>query len=326
MLARGVSASLLIVIGTYLLTTASCRPADRDGGDTTASRDTTGGATRDTSAGGVIGRVTSVSGFRTPEAVRYDPDGDVWYVSNINGNPNAKDNNGFISRLRADGTVDSLMLIAGGRGRTTLNAPKGLWIAGDTLWVTDIDVIRAFSKRTGEHLISYQVRPAPKFLNDITGAPDGAIYITDTGIAFDAQGQMSHPGPDRIYKLQGGRTTSIAQGARLAAPNGITWDRANERLILVSFDGKEVLGVRPDDELIPVLATGPGGFDGVELLSDGRVLISSWADSSIYVMRDSTMTKLISGVPSPADIGIDTRRNRLAIPVFTQDRVEIWRF
>ena len=34
--------------------------------------------------------------------------------------------------------------------------------------------------------------------------------------------------------------------------------------------------------------------------------------------------RLISGVPSPADIGIDTKRQRVLIPVFTQNRVEVW--
>src|SRR4051812_28973995 len=40
-----------------------------------------------------------ISGLKHPESARYDPDLDVWFVSNINGNPLAKDNNGFISRV-----------------------------------------------------------------------------------------------------------------------------------------------------------------------------------------------------------------------------------
>jgi len=34
--------------------------------------------------------------------------------------------------------------------------------------------------------------------------------------------------------------------------------------------------------------------------------------------------KLITGVPSPADIGYDSKRNRVLIPVLSANRVEIW--
>jgi hypothetical protein len=33
---------------------------------------------------------------------------------------------------------------------------------------------------------------------------------------------------------------------------------------------------------------------------------------------------VISGVPSPADIGYDVKRNRLLIPVLSANRMEIW--
>ena len=70
-------------------------------------------------------QVLTVPGFKTPESVKYDPDLDLYFVTNINGNPSAKDNNGFISRIRPDGTVDSLAFVAGGRGGVTLNGQIG---------------------------------------------------------------------------------------------------------------------------------------------------------------------------------------------------------
>src|SRR5687768_11119353 len=48
-----------------------------------------------------VGETPSLQG---PESARYDRDLDVWFVANINGNPTGKDNNGYISRLRPDGT------------------------------------------------------------------------------------------------------------------------------------------------------------------------------------------------------------------------------
>ena len=41
-------------------------------------------------------------------------------------------------------------------------------------------------------------------------------------------------------------------------------------------------------------------------------------------MAGGKIERLISGVPSPADIGLDTKRQRVLIPVFTQNRVEVW--
>src|SRR2546428_4593968 len=80
-------------------------------------------------------KVVTVEGFLTPESVLHDSVQDIYFVSNINGSPTAKDNNGFISRVKPDGAVENLKFIEGGRSGITLNAPKGLALAGDTLWV-----------------------------------------------------------------------------------------------------------------------------------------------------------------------------------------------
>ena len=60
------------------------------------------------------------------------------------------------------------------------------------------------------------------------------------------------------------------------------------------------------------------------MLGDGRALITSWADSTLYVLRGSRLSPAIVGLPEPADIGIDTRRHRVAIPVSSENRVELW--
>src|SRR2546428_1024569 len=79
-----------------------------------------------------------VEGFLTPESVLHDPVQDIYFVSNINGGPTTKDNNGFISRGRPDGAVQNLKFIEGGHGGGTLNAPKGLALRGGTPRGADI--------------------------------------------------------------------------------------------------------------------------------------------------------------------------------------------
>ncbi|HJU67857.1 MAG TPA: hypothetical protein VJ650_06365 [Gemmatimonadaceae bacterium] len=287
-------------------------------------------ATSDTATGDAapaeFARAASIQGeFKTPEAVRFDPTDDVFFVSNINGSPSVKDNNGFISRVRAEGgEVDSLMFIAGGRGGVTLHAPKGLAISGDTLWVTDIDHIRAFNKKTGQPITSVPMMGAI-FLNDIALGPDGWLYITDTGIRIDQAG-MTHPGPDQIFSFMPAHRMAGKpfRFPSLIGPNGVTWDLENERLIIVAFAGNEIMAWKPGDSTTTTIATGKGQFDGVERLGDGRILVSSWADSSLYVLDGSALVRAVPGVASPADIGVDTKRNRVAVPLFEGNRVELF--
>lgn len=265
-------------------------------------------------------------GLSTPESVKYDAELDVFFVSNINGGPNAKDNNGFISRVTSFGRVDNLNFITGGQGFVMLDAPKGMAILGDTLWVADIDALRAFNKRTGQPLASldFAVFKA-QFLNDIALGPDSALYVTDTGIRYGPQG-ATHPGPDRVFRVARDGTISVAlEGDTLGRPNGIAWDSRRGLFLIASFGKPTILGWKPGDTAPTVVATGPGSFDGVELLGDGRALVSSWADSSLYVLEsDGSLRSYLGGLPSPADIGFDTKRDRVGVPLFTANRVEFW--
>jgi len=271
-------------------------------------------------------RVLTVEGFKTPESVKYDAQLDLYFVTNINGHPSVKDNNGFISRVRPDGSIESLEFVSGGRAGVVLHAPKGTAIVADTLWVVDIDALRGFNKRTGAPVATVDLgRRGAKFPNDVAVGPDGALYVTDTGILIDSAGKFTHPGPDRIFRVGARREVSVAvSGDTLERPNGITRDPANARFIVVAFGGPAIFAWKPGEAAPTVLATGAGQWDGVEVLADGRIMASSWADSTVDVIAGGKIERLIGGVPSPADIGIDTKRQRVLIPVFTQNRVEVW--
>ena len=319
------------VLCATLAVAAACQPVDKkrvsEVLDTLAAAIDTGAVPPPppAAASGAT-RTLTVGGFSTPESVLHDSAQDVYFVSNINGSPTAKDNNGFISRVRPDGAVENLKFIEGGRAGVTLNAPKGLAVLGDTLWVTDIDIVRAFNARTGAPLDS--VKPdsgGAVFLNDIVIAATGAIYITDTGIRFDDVGNVLHPGPDRVFRIGPDRKVTVAaRGDSLGWPNGITVDPVGKRFIIVSFGpAKSVLAWKPGDRAPRVVAKGVGGFDGVEVIG-GKIVVSSWTDSSITRFDSTRATKLISGVPSPADFGYDAKRNRVLIPVLTGNRVEVW--
>ena len=290
-------------------------------------------------AGAVDGVATGVSvsdarfarvigGFQGPESVRYDADQDAFLVSNIAGYGSAKDNNGYITRVSAADPTSAVTLVQGGTDGVMLHAPKGLALSGDTLWVADIDVLRAFDRRTGAPLGSIDLSAqGAVMLNDVATAPDGTLRITDTGILMIPEG-VKHVGPDRIFKVGPGRTVSvIASGPELRQPNGITWDATGKRWVVVSFDAfvGEVATIAEGDSARRVIRRGTGRLDGVEVLADGSILFTSWIDSSLHAIdAQGKETTLVREVPDPADIGIDTRRNRVAIPLSSLGQVQLW--
>src|SRR6476619_4144818 len=86
--------------------------------------------------------VRNIAGFQGPESVKYDAEQDVFFVSNMTGYGSALDGNGYISRLSAANPDSAVVFAQGGRGGVTLDAPKGMAIHGDTLWVADIQALR----------------------------------------------------------------------------------------------------------------------------------------------------------------------------------------
>jgi len=260
------------------------------------------------------------AGFATPESVLHDPAGDVYLVSNINGVPSDQDDNGFISRLGPDGAVLTLKWIDGASESVTLNAPKGLAIKGDTLYVADIDVVRLFDRSTGAPLGERAV-PGATFLNDVAVGPDGTVYVTDTGIRITAEG-MQETGTDAVYRLTADGVLAVAQGADLGHPNGIVVDSTG--IVVVSFGSGAVYRIDPATGARTDLPTPPqGGLDGVVALSDGSFLVSSWTGSRVYRLAAGGATAVGDSVASPADIGFDAGRGRILIPVFNENKVLI---
>ena len=61
----------------------------------------------------------------------------------------------------------------------------------------------------------------------------------------------------------------------------------------------------------------------IEVQPDDGFFVSSWETSTVYhVTASGEVHEIITGVPSPADIGYDARRNRILIPVFMENRLE----
>ncbi|MBC8109972.1 MAG: PQQ-dependent sugar dehydrogenase [Verrucomicrobia bacterium] len=281
------------------------------------------------------------SGLRNPESAFYYAATDSWYVSNVNSGTGPEkallDNNGFISRITGDGKVETLKFIEGGKKGVTLQAPRGLVILKDKIWVADLDHVRSFDIKTGAVRDNIDIRPlGAKFLNDIAVGPDGVLYVTDMGMITDSEGVLRHAGPDRIFRVDPkGKKASIAytfDPTNIQQPNGITYDVANGRFLLVSMSTKTkgLYVWKPNEQKndTPLLSIGmgPGEHDGLLVLPDGRVIVSSHATRSLNIIHkgDELAEPIAVGLPTPGDIGFDVRRRRIAIPIVGNNRLEFW--
>ena len=272
-------------------------------------------------------RIAVVDGLSQPEALSFDAAHNVYFVSNANGSPGMKDGNGFISRISADGVMDSLHFIQGGRDSVQLDSPMGSRVQGDTLWVLDVDKLRGFDTKTGKPYITVDLSPLKAlFLNDLAIDSTGEFYITDTGIQVGADGKLNHTGPDRILHVAHDRSISVAAStALLSSPDGIDWDIRAKRFILAPFAGPSVQEWRIGDPGPQDIAPGKGMFDGVEVEANGQILITSWNDSSVSTLEGPKLVPRITKLSyQPADVSMDAGRSRVGIVSLVANKFELW--
>ncbi len=263
-----------------------------------------------------------VDSLAAPEALSFDAAHDVYLVSNVNGDPGVKDGNGFIARITADGKLDSLHFIQGGRDGVVLNAPMGSRVRGDTLWVLDVDALRAFDTRSGAPLRTIDLAPlGALFLNDLAFGPDGDIWITDTGVH-----NGEHTGPDRIYHVDRHGTPSVAlESAALSLPDGLDWDPRARRFVIAPFGGTDVMTWQLGASAPAKVAPGKGRFDGVEVERDGSIIVTSWNDSSVSVLDSARLVRRLGPLTmTPADVSMDAKRHRVGIVSLEAGRFELW--
>ncbi len=245
-------------------------------------------------------------GLSRPESVLHDPLADLYLISNVNGVPFEKDNNGFISLASPAGELKNLKWIAGGSGGVTLHAPKGTGLVGRDLYVSDIDTVRVFDADSGAPKREISVDSA-SFLNDIAVSAAGRVFVSDTGI-----GATGPTGTDTIWEIVGSEAKVFAKGPELHGPNGLFVD--GETLRVATWNAREIQGFLLDGSPAPPLALASSQLDGLTAGPDGQLYVSSWEAGG--VLQPGRAPELWrNALPSAADIGVDLGRNRLLVPL-----------
>ena len=251
-----------------------------------------------------------VQGLKTPESFIADPSTGNYFISNINGGgPGGKDDDGFITKLDKDGKVINLIFVDGKNKDIILNAPKGLDIIGNILYVSDIDFVRGFDKETGKLLHDLDFKAFnPSSLNDLTHDSQGNLYVSDWigNFIFKIETRNNH------------KVSVVAKGNTLGGPNGLNIHPKTNKLINVTWETGKVQEIDSSGSIkILVEDKRFKTLDGIDFDNNGNMFVSSFTGGEVYkITPDLKVDVFLKGLTSPADINIDKKNNLLLIPSF----------
>lgn len=207
--------------------------------------------------------VWRLDGLADPESVALAADGRTLYVANVAGEGDARDGNGFISRITTSGKMQQRVWVDG------LDAPKGAIVADGKLYVSDIDRLVEIDIAAGRIAARYPAAGAT-FLNDVAVAPDGTVLVADSGTG-------------RIFGLRGGAITVWSADAELKSVNGLLPEA--DRVLATTMEGK-LLALDYRTRAATVLATGLGQADGVARADGDNYFVGEWPGRLFYVSAD----------------------------------------
>jgi DNA-binding beta-propeller fold protein YncE len=255
----------------------------------------------------------AVDGLDTPESALFDAERGVLYVSNITGDILERDGTGYIARMSPEGEMLTRNWVEG------LDAPKGLALSGNTLYVADIDRLVAIDVDAGA----------------ITGiwTAEGAVFLNDTAVDEDGRVYVSDTLANRIHVLADGALSVLAEGDALKHPNGLA---ISDGVLLVASWGE---GLRDDlttevgGNLLSVdLETGAvsdfgsgapvGNLDGLEPDGAGNWLVTDWVAGALYRISPDGGFELLRDLPQgSANLEYLEDSNTVVIPQMLDGRL-----
>jgi len=226
------------------------------------------------------------------ESVEFDPVNNQWLVSNG-------------TRMIADDGAGNLSFFGTGA------AGFGSEIIGNTIFVSTGNTVVGYDLNSEAEVMSLNI-PAAGFLNGMATNGVDTIYTTDfnndTIYAIDVS-NLNNPSETLIV-------TDTEQ-----RPNGIIYDGANNRLLFTTWTSPARIKAVDlgSNAVSDITTTNVNLIDGIDRDSQGDYYVSSWTPDRItkYSSDFSSFETITTpAIDSPADIGIKTATNRLAIPVF----------
>ena len=243
-----------------------------------------------------VGSDTMFTGMTHAESIGCDPKNKAIYASEFGSKlaPLEKDGAGYISKWSLDGKLIEKNFLPG-EGGEKLNKPKGIWVQGNRLWTTDIDVAWVFDLKTkkGRKI----ALPGAQFAND-PAVRGKSLYVTD-----NRGDQVFRIEPADFLHMKGMPKIARVFEKQQVNPNGI-WPGKS---------GLTVVGFVAPDQPRAIYRIGKGGkpaaisdpigrLDGVYELKDGSLLVTDWNTGSLFQWSKKLgVHKLADGFKGPAD-------------------------
>jgi DNA-binding beta-propeller fold protein YncE len=244
--------------------------------------------------------------LRVPESVLLDSKNNVLYVSSIDGTPDNKDGNGFISQVTLDGKIKNL------KWATGLDAPKGMGLFNNNLYVADISRLITIDIATGKITNKLDIEGA-EFLNDVTVDKAGNVYVSDSNTG-------------KIHVVKGGKAEVYFESPEIKGVNGLL--ATGNGLYVVDFPTGANFKLSNDKKLTKFSSTAEGA-DGIVLVGNNEYLVSSWHGEVAYVNAKGEAKKLLdtrNEKLSAADIEYDPKTKTLFVPTFNANTVMAYTF
>ncbi|MBC7874659.1 MAG: ATP/GTP-binding protein [Ferruginibacter sp.] len=237
--------------------------------------------------------------FKVPESVLFDGKSNVLYVTNIDGtDPWARDGKGSIGQLSLDGKTIIVDWVTG------LNAPKGMGLYNDKLYVADLTGLVVIDVASASIVKTITPENAVG-LNDVTIDKDGVIYVSDS------RGK-------KLFRFVDEKPELFLDS--LKGPNGVLSHGKD----LYLLDAGTMYKVGSDKSLTKITDGMEGGTDGIENVKGNEFIISCWAGVIWYVKEDGTKEKLLDTreqKKNTADIGFDPKTKTVYVPTFWKNSV-----
>lgn len=252
--------------------------------------------------------VWKIDGLATPESIAHDPIRNKLFVSLQHHGLNGSENR-TIAMLDTKGNIINEQWVTG------LNAPKGIAIKGDKLFVSDIKDLVEIDIPSAKIVARYSNGHA-QFLNDVAIDDEGVVYVSDMFTSA-------------IHRLTpDGDFSEWLKSADLENPNGLLVQGNN--LLIAAWgtfsDGKplaapagHVLKLALDTQEISSISYDVvGNLDGLQRESSQSLLVSDWMKGGIIRVTNGKAEQVISTEPSAADILYLDKRQLLLVPMAKQ--------
>lgn len=240
-------------------------------------------------------------GFKVPESAAVDSRNNYIYVSNINGEPDEKNGIGYVTRVMLSGEIIDTLNIQG------LNAPKGMALSGNLLYIADIDRVVVFDTDI-QQVVKFFEPQGAEFLNDISIDAENNIYISDSKAG-------------RVFKIAAGNIETYIADSLCINANGLC--RSDACLALGA--GDKILIVNPLNATKKVFAILDFTPDGLKYHNDTTFIVSDFV-GNIFAVTPKRCTKLVSareGV-NAADFEYLPEQNILIVPTFFNNTIDIY--